>query len=75
MYFHSLQATNFCRNSRLVVDEDDLKWVVNETNMPISSLLKQFHKKIRSKPLGFSKANDSSEMHNYALMHREGLTL
>ena len=73
MYLHSLQAPNFCRNSRLVVDEDDMKWVVNETNMPRSSLLKQFHKKIRSKPQGFSKANHSLEMHNDALMHREGL--
>ena len=25
--FHSLQAANCCRNSRLVVDEDDLMWV------------------------------------------------
>ena len=24
---HPLQAANCCRNSRLVVDEDDLKWV------------------------------------------------
>ena len=27
---HSLQAANCCRNSRLVVDEDDLKWVTKE---------------------------------------------
>ena len=26
---HPLQAVNCCRNSRLVVDEDDLKWVEN----------------------------------------------
>ena len=24
---HSLQAANCCRNSRLVVNEDDMKWV------------------------------------------------
>ena len=27
--FNSLQADNYCRNSRLVVDENDLKWVTN----------------------------------------------
>ena len=26
----SLQAANCCRNSRLLADEDDLKWVANE---------------------------------------------
>ena len=26
-HLHTLQAANCCRNSRLVVDEDDLKWV------------------------------------------------
>ena len=28
-HFHPLQAANCCHNSRLVVDEDDLKWVKN----------------------------------------------
>ena len=28
-HFHPLQAANCCRNSRLVVDEDDLMWVKN----------------------------------------------
>ena len=28
-HLHPLQAVNCCRNSRLVVDEDDLKWVKN----------------------------------------------
>ena len=28
-----LQAANCCHNSRLVVDEDDLKWVANEKNI------------------------------------------
>ena len=27
---HTLQAENCCHNSRLVVDEDNSKWVVNE---------------------------------------------
>ena len=26
---HPLQAANCCRNSRLAVDEDDLKWLKN----------------------------------------------
>ena len=29
-HHHPLQATNCWRNSRLVVDDDDLKWVKNE---------------------------------------------
>ena len=28
-HLHPLQAANCCRNSRLVVDENDLKWVKN----------------------------------------------
>ena len=28
-HLHPLQAANCCRNSRLVVDDDDLKWVKN----------------------------------------------
>ena len=28
-HLHPLQAANCCRNSRLVVDEDDLKWLKN----------------------------------------------
>ena len=27
LHFHPLQAANCCRNSRLVVNENDLKWV------------------------------------------------
>ena len=37
---HPLQAANYCRNSRLVVDEDDLKWVANEKKIML--FLKQF---------------------------------
>ena len=29
---HPLQAANCCRNSRLIVDKDDLKWVKNLEN-------------------------------------------
>ena len=36
-----------CRNSRLVVNEDDLKWVENEKNVLL--LLKQFHENVCSK--------------------------
>ena len=31
-HLHPLQAANCCRNSRLAVDEDDLKCVANEKN-------------------------------------------
>ena len=31
-HIHPLQAANCCRNSRLAVDEDDLKWV-NKKNV------------------------------------------
>ena len=33
-HLHPLQAANCCRNSRLVVDEDDLKWVKNLRKLP-----------------------------------------
>ena len=46
--FHShlypLQAANSCHNSRLVVDEDDLKWVANEKNILL--FLKQIPRKL-----------------------------
>ena len=44
---HSLQAANCCRNSRLVVDEDDLMWVKSKENCHV--LLNQFHGNIHSK--------------------------
>ena len=46
-HFHPLEAANCCRNSRLAVDEDDLKWAVNKTKMVL--LLKQFDENFRSK--------------------------
>ena len=30
---HPLQAANCCRNSRLVADEDDLKWLANKSKI------------------------------------------
>ena len=45
-HLHPLQATNCCRNSRLVLNEDDLKWVTNEKNIVIN---KQFYENFRSK--------------------------
>ena len=39
-HLYPLQAANCCRNSRLVVDEDDLKWVANEKKILL--LLKEF---------------------------------
>ena len=52
-HLHPLKAVNCCLNSRLVVDEDDLKWVANEKN--ISCLLEQFHEHFRSKPHRFQE--------------------
>ena len=68
---HPLQAANCCRNSRLAVDEDDLKWVENEKK--ISLLLKQFPEYNRFKTTRCGKLGHSSEMQNDVLMHREGL--
>ena len=31
-HLHPLQAANCCRNSQLVMGEDDLMWVKNEKN-------------------------------------------
>ena len=33
-HLHPLQAANCCRNSQLIVDEDELKWVKNWRNLP-----------------------------------------
>ena len=53
------------------MDEDDLKWVANERNISLS--LKQFHENVRSKTSRCRELRYSSEMQNYALMHRQGL--
>ena len=45
--FHPLQSANCSRHSRLVVDEDDLKWVTNEINC-CHILLKQLLEIFRS---------------------------
>ena len=34
-HLHPLQAANCCRNSRLVVDENDLEWVTTKKNTVI----------------------------------------
>ena len=70
-HLHPLQAANCCRNSRLVVDEDDLKWVTIEKNIVL--FLKQFHENCHSKTTICRKCSNSSQMQNDALMHREGL--
>ena len=69
-HLHPLQAANCCRNSRLVVDEDDFKSVRIKN---ILLLLEQFMKIFVLKPLGFRKLSNSSEIQNYALMHSERL--
>ena len=43
-HLHPLQAANCFRNSRLVVDENDLNLVAMDKNVLL--LLNQFHKKI-----------------------------
>ena len=68
-HLHPLQAANCCRNSRLVVDENDLKWVTNEYCYFQNSSMKIFV----VKPLGFRKLSHASEMQNDALMYRVGL--
>ena len=45
-HLHPLQAANCCRNFRLVVDENDLEWVVNEKYILL--ILKQLHESVRS---------------------------
>ena len=52
-HLHLLQATNCCRNSRLLVDEDDLMWFKNERNWNV--LANQYHGNFRSKTLGCRK--------------------
>ena len=69
-HLHPLQAANCCRNSRLVVDEDDLKWVKNEKK--ITSLLKQSHENFRYKTLSCWKLSHFSDMQNDVFMNREG---
>ena len=44
-HLHPLQAANCCRNSRLVVDEEDLMWVF------VYVLVNQFHEIFILKPL------------------------
>ena len=57
-------------NSRLVVDEDDLKWMANEKKILLLS--KQFHENVLSKTPSFYGNN---AFFRDASMHREGLTL
>ena len=48
-HLHPLQAANCCRNSRLVVDEDDLMWFKIEENYYV--FVKQFYRNLPSKTL------------------------
>ena len=59
-HLRPLQAANCCRNSRLVVDEDDLKWVKNIRKLPCigKSIMDIF----LLKPLNFRKAKSVSGM-------------
>ena len=52
-HLHPLQAANCCRNSRLVVDEDDLMWFKIKKNCHV--LVNQFHGNIYSETLGCGK--------------------
>ena len=62
-HIHPLQAANCCRNSRLVVDKDDLKSVAKEKYILL--LLKQVHEQFLSSQLSCRKFNNSSNMQNY----------
>ena len=53
---HQLQAANCFRNSRLVVDEDDLKWVKKIRKLPCIGT--SFMGIFLLKPLSFSKIKD-----------------
>ena len=55
---------NFSRNSPIVVDEDDLMWVGNETHVLL--LLKHFHEHVRFKPLVLREIGNFFEMQNDA---------
>ena len=52
-HLHPLQAANCCRNSQLVVDEDDLKSVKNEKQNSV--IINQFHKRNGSETPNFGK--------------------
>ena len=56
---------NCCHNSRLVVDEEDLKWVANEKKLLL--LLKHFHKKYCSKIPRSTKLSHSTHMQKHTL--------
>ena len=55
---HSLQAANCCRNSRLVVDEDDLMWFKIEEIV----FVEQFQRSLPSKTLSCEKSSMFSMM-------------
>ena len=59
-HLHPLQVENCCRNSRLVVNEDDLMWVENDENCHV--LVKRFHGKFILKPLVVGKSSLFSGM-------------
>ena len=61
----------FIRNSRLVVDEDDLMWFKNKGNYHV--LVNQFHGNFRSKTPGCRILIHCSEIQNDSLMHCKGL--
>ena len=57
---------NCCRNSRLLVNEVDLKWVANDNFVLL--LLKRFHENVRSKTsFECKKISHSSVMQHDAL--------
>ena len=49
-HLHPLQAANCCPNSRFLVDEDDMTWVINGEKILL--LLSQFHEMFILIPLG-----------------------
>ena len=68
---HPLQAVNCCRNSQLIVDKDELKWLQIKKNLVI---IKTVPWKFSFKsPCRCRKLSHSSKMRNDDLMHHEGL--
>ena len=59
-HLHPLQAANCCRNSRLVVEEYDLKWVKIKENYYV--LVNQFHGNFNKKTLVVGKLGVFSGM-------------
>ena len=71
-HLHPIQAANCCRNSRLVVDEDDLMLFKNQGKLPCIGKPLSWEFSFQN-PFFLGKLNMFSWMWNDAVMHRGGL--